>query len=98
MPIPLEWSNGGMSSTGPDVLFDLEWRKAKRLKYEAGRDKHGPEWAGAHPLIEAHSEAIDMGVYFDQAKKWGVPCEDLELMAHRMRELIRERIRGAGLA
>jgi len=53
-------------------LVDLPLEEALEEKWRRGREKYGPEWAGEHPLIEAHSEALDGVIYCREAARRGV--------------------------
>ena len=44
---------------------------AIREKFHAGREKYGKEWSGAHPLLEAAAESLDLCAYLRVARESG---------------------------
>jgi hypothetical protein len=54
-------------SPNPEDLLALSLDAGIARKNEAGREKYGPVWSGAPPLIEAYSECLDLFNYAREA-------------------------------
>ena len=52
-------------------LLDLDAEKAVELKFQLGRERHGPEWVGKRPIREAHDEVLDALAYIREELKAG---------------------------
>jgi len=52
-------------------LLELEAEKAVELKFQIGRARHGPEWVGKRPILEAHDEVLDALAYIREEMRDG---------------------------
>ena len=55
-------------------LLDLDPEDAVELKFQLGRARHGPEWVGKRPILEAHEEVLDALAYVrEEIRAAGLP-------------------------
>ena len=71
-------------------LIDAEIDPIKAIeeKLRRGRVKHGAEWVGNRPIIEAHDEALDLGAYLLVEWKRGGDGIDEKLLDELIRSAI----------
>ncbi len=70
-------------------LLRLDPIKAISEKSKRGRERHGEEWVGLRPILEAHDEALDLGAYlFFELEKAEIDQSLLEELVRQTLNLI----------
>ena len=81
----------GEVSDSTDVFSGDFWADAK-LKWESGRRRYGPNWAGSTALREAYKEQLDTYNYAGRALEEGIvsiaESEELKRLSVAVGELI----------